>query len=180
MQALAEDAGIAWRGRAGYSWDWYANVGFSVGYTPEERRKLVDTYMKKYHNVFGCYPKSFGSWLIDAYTLRYMHEAYGVNASCNCRDQWGTDGYTLWGGYYGNAYYPSKSNVLCPADKAENQIDVPIFRMLGSDPIYQYDIGLASDENGALMPLECQGVATLEPYYKDTVPSSNIFRIRMV
>ena len=169
VQELAEDAGIKWRGREGYSWDWYANVGFSVGYTPDERRRLVDTYMKKYYAVFGCYPKSFGSWLIDAYTLDYMHRQYGVNASCCCRDQWGTDGYTLWGGYYGNAYYPSKNNVLCPADSGENQIDVPIFRMLGSDPIHQYDIGLECDENGELLPIECQGVATLEPYYKDTV-----------
>ncbi|MDE6438383.1 MAG: hypothetical protein K2L62_01875, partial [Muribaculaceae bacterium] len=37
-----KDAGIAWRGR--YPWDWYANVGFSTGYTPAEREKLVDVY----------------------------------------------------------------------------------------------------------------------------------------
>ena len=168
VKELTEDAGIKWRGREGFSWDWHADVGFSVGYTPSERRKLVDTYMKKYFAVFGEYPESFGSWIIDAYTLEYMHKTYGVKASCNCRDQWGTDGYTLWGGYYGNAYYPSKNNVFCPAADKEDQIDVPVFRMLGSDPIHQYDIGLESDENGNLVPTELQGVATMEPYYTDT------------
>ena len=33
---LAENAGLKWRGR--FDWDWVANVGFSPGYTPEERR----------------------------------------------------------------------------------------------------------------------------------------------
>ena len=31
-QPLVEKAGMKWRGR--YPWDWHANVGFSVGYTP--------------------------------------------------------------------------------------------------------------------------------------------------
>lgn len=167
VQELCEAAGIPWRGREGYSWDWHADVGFSVGYTLQERYRLTDVYMERYREIFGCYPKTFGSWMIDAETLAYMHEHYGVNASCNCRDQWGTDGYTLWGGYYGQAYYPSRHNVFCPADREENQIPVPVFRLLGSDPICQYDFGLESDESGALMPTDRQGVATLEPVYTD-------------
>lgn len=167
VQELCEAAGIPWRGRKGYSWDWHADTGFSVGYTPEERRRLTDAYMARFFAVFGRYPESFGSWAIDAGTLSYMHERYGVEASCNCRDQWGTDGYTLWGGYYGQAYYPSKYNVFCPAGRPQEQIDVPTFRMLGSDPICQYDLGLESDDSGALVPTEWQGVATLEPYYTE-------------
>src|SRR5882757_2212683 len=42
-QPLVEKAGLQWRGR--YPWDWRANIGFSTGYTPEEREKLVDVYM---------------------------------------------------------------------------------------------------------------------------------------
>lgn len=169
VQELCEAAGIPWRGREGFSWDWHADVGFSVGYTPQERCRLTDAYMERYHAVFGRYPESFGSWAIDARTLAYMHERYGVAASCNCRDQWGTDGYTLWGGYYGQAYYPSRHNMFCPADRPEEQIDIPVFRMLGSDPIRQYDLGLESDDSGALVPVDWQGVATLEPYYTDTL-----------
>lgn len=150
-QPHVEAAGMKWRGR--YSWDWHANTGFSVGYTPEEREKLVDVYMAKFHDIFGVYPKSVGSWIIDAHTLSYMHDKYGVIASCICRDQMGTDGYTLFGSYWNQAYYPSRKNIFMPAQHSEEQISVPVFRMLGSDPIYQYDAGAGG--NG-------QGVYTLE------------------
>ena len=51
---LAEKAGLKWRGR--HEWDSAANVGFSPGYTPEERRKLVDVYMADFKAIFGYYP----------------------------------------------------------------------------------------------------------------------------
>ena len=118
-QPLVENSGYTWRGR--YPWDWHADVGFATGYTPEERTKLVDTYMAEFKKIFGYYPKSVGSWFIDAHTLQYMHEKYGIVASCNCKDQIGTDGYTLWGGYWNQAYYPSVKNAYMPAQNAENQ-----------------------------------------------------------
>lgn len=155
-QPHVEAAGMHWRGR--YPWDWHADVGFATGYTPQEREKLVDVYMDKFHSVFGEYPTSVGSWFIDAHTLAYMHEKYGIVASCNCKDQVGTDGYTLWGGYWNQAYYPSRLNGYMPAQTEEGQIPVPIFRMLGSDPVYQYDTGLGHT---------IQGVITLEPVYPD-------------
>jgi hypothetical protein len=64
----------------------------------------------------------------------------------------------LWGGYWNQAYYPSKINAYMPAQNESNQIPVPVFRMLGSDPVRQYDNGLGTDR---------QGVITLEPVYKD-------------
>ncbi len=154
-QPLVEESGYTWRGR--YPWDWEAHVGFATGYTPEEREKLTDTYMDRFKDIFGYYPKSVGSWFIDAHTLNYMYEKYGIEASCNCKDQIGTDGYTMWGGYWNQGYYPSKMNAYMPAQHAENQIPVPIFRMLGSDPIHQYDKGLGGS---------VQGVVSLEPVYK--------------
>ena len=154
-QPLVEHSGYTWRGR--YPWDWHADVGFATGYTPVEREKLVDTYMARFKEIFGTYPKSAGSWFIDAHTLNYMYEKYGITASCNCKDQIGTDGYTMWGGYWSQAYYPSKKNAYMPAQNPENQIQVPIFRMLGSDPIHQYDSGLGGNT---------QRVVSLEPVYK--------------
>ncbi len=154
-QPHVEAAGLEWRGR--YPWDWHANVGFSVAYTPEEREKLVDVYMEKFKSIFGEYPKSVGCWFIDAHSLAYMYDKYNIVASCNCRDQIGTDGYTMWGGYWGQGYYPSKKNAYMPAQNEESQISVPIFRMLGSDPIYQYDLGLGGNYQ--------RGVITLEPVY---------------
>ena len=151
-QPHVEAAGLQWRGV--YPWDWHANVGFSTGYSQEERKVLVDVYMEKFREIFGYYPKSVGSWYIDAFTLDYMQREYGIEASCMCRDQYGTDGYTLWGGYWNQAYYPSKVNAFMPAQTEDGQIPVPVFRMLGSDPVYQYDNGIGS---------QSQGVVTLEP-----------------
>jgi hypothetical protein len=155
-QPLVEKAGLKWRGR--YPWDWHANVGFATGYTPAEREKLVDIYMADFKAIFGYYPKSVASWFIDAHTLNYMYEKYKIVASANCKDQVGTDGYTLWGGYWNQAYYPSKINSYMPAQTESNQTPVPVFRMLGSDPVRQYD-DKGRGTNG-------QGVVTLEPVYK--------------
>jgi hypothetical protein len=154
-QPLVVKAGLPWRGQ--YPWDWHANIGFSTGYTPEERKKLADVYMADFKKIFGYYPKSAGCWFIDEVTLDYLYHKYGIVASCNCKDQAGTDGYTLWGGYWNQAYYPSKVNAYMPAQDEADAIQVPIFRMLGSDPIRQYDMGVGAQR---------QGVETLEPVYK--------------
>lgn len=156
-QELAEKAGLKWRSE--HEWDPRADVGFSPGYTPEERRKLVDVYMADFKAIFGYFPKTVGSWYIDEVTLAYMADKYGIVASCNCRDQIGVDFYTLWGGYWNQAYYPSRLNAYMPAQTRAGQIDVPIFRMLGSDPIYQH--GTTPD------------TLTLEPIYRNAGLSTN-------
>lgn len=156
-QPHVEAAGIRWRGE--HSWVSTANIAFTTGYTPRERERLVDVYMEKFKEIFGRYPESVGSWYIDSHTLAYMYDKYGIVASCNCKDQVGTDGYTLWGGYWNQAYYPSRLNGYMPAQTEEGQIPVPVFRMLGSDPIYQYDTGLGGRR---------QGVISLEPVYRES------------
>jgi hypothetical protein len=155
-QPMVEKAGMTWRGR--YPWDWHADIGFSTGYTPVEREKLADVYMNDFKRIFGYYPKSVASWFIDAHTLNYLYQKYKIVASANCKDQYGTDGYTLWGGYWNQAYYPSKINSYMPAQHEQNQIPVPVFRLLGSDPVRQYDQGLGNTR---------QGVISLEPVYGD-------------
>lgn len=154
VQPLVEKAGIPWRGR--HSWDWHVNVGFSVGYPPEERIRLIDVFLEEFRATFGFAPKAAGSWFIDAHSLAHLGKRHGIVAFCNCKDQWGTDGYTLWGGYFNQAYYPSKLNAFIPAQTADAQIDVPVFRMLGSDPVHQYEIPRGTGSNGG------QSVLTLE------------------
>lgn len=161
VEPMTREAGLPWRGR--WAWDYHADVGMSIGYTPEQRRILVDVYMRRFHAAFGYYPHSMGAWILDCVTLDYLYEKYGIQAAAICRDQCGTDGYTLWGGYYSQGYYPSRNNTLCPAQTADRQIPVPVFRMLGSDPIHQYDAGLSADGE----PADWQPVITLEPVCRE-------------
>ncbi len=149
------EAGVEWRGRPGFDFDWYSNVDTVVGYTTEEKIKLIDTAMNRFKAVYGFYPKTVGAWVLDSFTVEYLGDKYGVVCTANCKDQWGTDGYTLFGGYYDNAYYPCKQNVLCPAQTEGEQINVPHFKLLGCDPLYQYD---------CFVWAKCH-VWTLEPWY---------------
>lgn len=154
-QPLVERAGLAWRGR--FPWDWHVNVGFSVGYAPADRVRMLDLFLAEFRAVFGRPPRSAGSWFIDAHSLAHLERVHGIAAFCNCKDQWGTDGYTLWGGYFNQAYYPSRQNAYIPAQTAAAQINIPVFRMLGSDPVNQYEIPIDPGSNNG------QAVLTLEP-----------------
>ncbi len=140
VQPQAEAAGIKWRGR--FPWDWHNDVGFLIGYPVAERKRLIDVHIEKFQEIFGVLPKVVGAWHIDAASMRYLSEQYSIEACCICRDQIGTDGYTLQGGYYNQAYYPSEKNMFSPAQTKKNQIDMPVFRMLGSSAAFAYDFQL--------------------------------------
>ncbi len=156
-RALTESCGIEWRGRAGYDWDWYVNPGFLLAYTPDEREKLIDEVFRLFKEIFGNYPRVVGSWLLDAHSLAYMSDKYEIDAFTVCREQYAVDAYTLWGGYYSGGYYPSRNNMICPAQHKETQINTPVFRMLGIDPIYGYDESKHDPKLG--------GCYTMEPYW---------------
>lgn len=155
-EELVESIGLKWRGREGYTWDWHFNPGFLPAYTRPQREALIDAIFQLFYELFGDYPKVAGCWMLDAYSMDYMNRKYGMKAYCICREQDSIDAYTLWGGYYSGGYYPSKNNALCPAQTAAEQINVPVFRMLGGDPIYAYD------PNADIRP-EIGGCYTLEP-----------------
>ena len=82
---LAEKAGVTWKGKTPV--DDHVNIGYSLGYKPEDRIKMVDVYMKDFKEIFGYFPKTVGSWVIDIVTLKYMKEKYSVIGSAICRDQ---------------------------------------------------------------------------------------------
>lgn len=154
-ESLCDRAGVRFRGgKWSEEYDDRVDSAYSIGYEPEERRKLVDAYMADFYRVFEKYPRSIGSWVLDSVTLAYARERYGVEAAGICRDQMGVDGFTLWGGYPNGIYYPSRSNGYIPAQSTENQLDIPVFRLLGPDPIYNFE---AEVRDGL------QGVYTLEP-----------------
>ena len=160
VQPLVEKVGIKWRGRPGYAWDWYVNPGFLPAYTHDEKIAMIDAFMEKFRETFGAYPQSVGSWLLDIDSVRYMTEKYAIRYFGICREQLAVDAYTLWGGPYNQPYYPSVHNILCPAQNAENQLNAPVFRLLGIEPIRGYN-----EKRYAKDP-ECYGCATMEPFWK--------------
>ena len=139
VEPLTTACGLPYRSERGWKWDWHIIPGFSMAYTPKEREMLADEAMRKFKEVFGYYPKTVASWLLDTHTVNYLCEHYDISTFAICRDQVNTDAYTLIGGYFNQAYYPSKKNLFTPAQTAEMQNHVPIFRLLGPCPIHNYE-----------------------------------------
>lgn len=139
VEPLTSACGIPYRSEKGWKWDWHIIPGYSMAYSPSQRELLIDEAMRKFKEVFGYYPKTVGGWVIDTHTLNYLSENYDISATAICRDQANTDAYTLLGGYFNGAYYPSKNNIFTPAQREEMQTNIPVFRLLGPCPIHNYD-----------------------------------------
>ncbi|MCL5090882.1 MAG: hypothetical protein M1514_02620 [Patescibacteria group bacterium] len=134
--SLAEVAGVNYPG-GGIFWH-DANKIFLSGYQPEQRLKLIDTVFWEYRKVFGSFPKSVGAWHVDAYSAEYMRTKYGISGVLICADQFGTDRYQIWGGWWGVPFYPSKYNILTPAQTLKNKIDAVVFWWAARDPVLGY------------------------------------------
>ena len=79
---LNEAAGLPWRPkspRENWNWDWHINPGFLMAYDHAGRKSIIDTAFKRFKTDFGYYPKSVGSWLLDAWSMDYMEKTYGVD-----------------------------------------------------------------------------------------------------
>ncbi len=159
VEPLTTACGLPYNSENGWKWDWHIIPGFSMAYAPEEREKLADEAMRKFKEIFGYYPKTIGCWVIDTYTINYLAEHYNISAFAICRDQYEIDAYTLVGGYFNQAYYPSKNNMFTPAQTEEMQVNVPLFRLLGPCPIHNYE-GRKYLSEGLN---DCIPISTLEP-----------------
>lgn len=106
---------------------------FLSGYSPHERRKLLDTGFAKFKEVFGDYPTSVGAWWVDSYSLEYLKNKHDIKAVLIVADQKTTDNYGVWGQWWGVAYYPSKANILVPAQKEETRQDVVVLQWAQRD-----------------------------------------------
>lgn len=139
VEPMTTACGMPYKSKHGWKWDWHIIPGYSMGYTPKERELLIDETMRKFKEVFGYYPKTIAAWVIDTHTLNYLNDHYDISCMAICRDEINTDAYTCIGGYFNQAYYPSKNNMFTPAQHKEMQVDIPIFRLLGPCPIHNYD-----------------------------------------
>lgn len=152
VEPLTTACGIPYESKRGWKWDWYIKPGFSMAYQLNEREMLINEAMRKFREVFGYYPRTVGSWMLDTYTVNYLNDHYEIDALCFCRDQINTDAYTFVGGYFNQAYYPSRNNMFTPAQTDSLQINTPVFRLLGSDPIHNYDYNKYASENAKRGP----------------------------
>lgn len=164
-QPMVQKARLKWRGR--YSWDWHAEISFSMGYTPDERERLADVYMSDYKNIFGHYPKSVVSGFIDAHTLNHLYEKYNIVACANCKDQYRTDGYTLWSWYWNQVYYPSKLHITWHLQSFDGclfmDIDVEYVEIkVAGDESLEWFLDLTAPKTGVLPFIDIQARITLE------------------
>jgi len=139
VRPLTDKVGLKWRGNPQWGWDWKIVPGFLMAYSTDERELLVDEAMNRFKEIYGYYPKTVASWLIDTHSVNYLSQKYNVSMVAICRDQVCTDAYTLVGGYFNQAYYPSKNNMFTPAKSDDMRIKTPVFRLLGPDPVHNYD-----------------------------------------
>ena len=107
-EPLCRRAGVPFRGKVSAEYDDRVDSAYCVGYRPEERKRLVDAYMADFIGIYGRYPQTIGSWVLDSVTLGYAAERYGILGGAICRDQMGTDGFTLWGGFPNGSYFPCR------------------------------------------------------------------------
>ncbi len=121
---------------------WYHSQNiFLSGYNPSDRVKLIDYAFENFKNIFGYYPKSVGAWHIDPTSAQYLVKKYQVNNFLICADQTATDGYQIWGGWWGIPYYPSKDNLLIPAAKPSDKLNAVIIFWAQRDPVNGYGEG---------------------------------------
>lgn len=136
---LAQEAKVKYN----QSTSWHnASSVLVIGYEVVDRKKLIDTVFKKYQEIFGKYPKSVGAWWIDAGSLLFMKEKYGIEASLDVADQFSTDGYQVWGQYWAVPFYPSKVNALMPAQSLEQKIGTVTIQWALRDPFNGFGNGV--------------------------------------
>jgi len=116
---------------------------FLSGYSQSERRKLIDTVFAKFKEVFGNYPISVGAWWIDSYSLEYMKKKYDLKAVLIVANQQATDDYGVWGQWWGVPYYPDQANILVPASKDANKMDVVVIQWAQKDITKAYGKGFS-------------------------------------
>ena len=136
-QPMAGAAGLKWN--SSMPDDPRASLALSIGYKPAERERLVDEYFKRFKDVFGKYPATVGAPAIDAHTAQYMQRKYGVQAfALGDSDAPSTTPAQLVGGWWQGAYYPSRHNMLMPAQTSGESIRAAAFRIPVRDPVGQY------------------------------------------
>lgn len=126
-----------------------------LGYSQANRRALIDTTMAAYHSRWSAYPKTVGMWMLDAYSIQYMRDNYGVTSAWQCRDQWNTDAYELQGSVADlhTVYEPAANWTMEPA-QGSDRMGIATGPLMGVEIINNY--GYTSSAPPTLEPVAIQ------------------------
>jgi hypothetical protein len=117
-------------------------------FSMDDKRRIVDEVLGKFHEVFGFFPTSTGSYYMDAELVNYIKERYpmvkvavatcweeGPKAYRNANNSW----YTLLDGSPWNPWIPSRRNIHCPASDADDDIGIVAIPHLSRDLMAVFD-----------------------------------------
>ena len=117
-------------------------------FSMEDKKKIVDDVFAKFHERFGFYPESTGSYYMDADLTNYIKEKYpmvkcavatcweeGPKAYHTCNNSW----YTLFDGGPWAPWIPSKQNTHAPAANEAEDSGIVAIPHLSRDLIACYD-----------------------------------------
>lgn len=117
-------------------------------FSMEDKMSIVDDVFGKFHDRFGFYPESTGSYYMDAELINYIKEKYpsvkcavatcweeGPKAYHTCNNSW----YTLMDGGPWAPWIPSKVNTHAPAANEAEDSGIVAIPHLSRDLIACYD-----------------------------------------
>lgn len=117
-------------------------------FSMEDKWRIVDEVVGRFHQVFGFYPTSTGSYYMDAELVGYIKDRYpmvkvavatcweeGPKAYWNANNSW----YTLLDGGPWNPWIPSRRNIHCPASDEHDDIGIVAIPHLSRDLMAVFD-----------------------------------------
>ncbi len=117
-------------------------------FSMEDKMSIVDDVFEKFHDCFGFYPESTGSYYMDAELINYIKEKYpsvkcavatcweeGPKAYHTCNNSW----YTLMDGGPWAPWIPSKVNTHAPAANEKEDSGIVAIPHLSRDLLACYD-----------------------------------------
>ena len=117
-------------------------------FSMEDKKEIVKDVFEKFHDIFGFYPESTGSYYMDAELTNYIKETYpsvkcavatcweeGPKAYHTCNNSW----YTLFDGGPWAPWIPSKQNIHAPAANEAEDSGIVAIPHLSRDLIACYD-----------------------------------------
>ena len=117
-------------------------------FSMEDKKEIVNDVFEKFHDRFGFYPESTGSYYMDAELTNYIKEKYpmvkcavatcweeGPKAYHTCNNSW----YTLFDGGPWAPWIPSKQNTHAPAANEAEDSGIVAIPHLSRDLIACYD-----------------------------------------